>query len=65
LVAEVLDGPIARTAVLVVPVEIAVDPSLLPRLRPPLLALGLVLLLVAIGFEAQRLLAERREEGRR
>jgi uncharacterized RDD family membrane protein YckC len=56
LVAEVLDGPIARTAVVVVPVEIAVDPSLLPRLRPPLLALGLVLLLVAIGFEAQRLL---------
>ena len=31
LVAEALDGPVARTAVLAVPVEVAADPSLLPR----------------------------------
>ena len=54
LVAEALDGPVARTAVLAVPVEVAADPSLLPRLRAPLLALGLALLAVALGFEARR-----------
>ena len=41
LVADTLDGPLARAAVLAVPVEVAADPSLLPRLRGPLLVLGL------------------------
>jgi hypothetical protein len=54
LVAETLDGSVARTAVLAVPVEVAADPSLVPRLRAPLLALGLVLLAAALGFEARR-----------
>ena len=54
LVAENLDGPVARTAVLAVPVEVAAFPSLLPRLRVPLLALGLALLALALGFEMRR-----------
>ena len=60
LVAEALDGPVARTAVLAVPVEVAADPSLMPRLRAPLLVLGLALLAVALGFEVRR--AFRRRE---
>jgi hypothetical protein len=60
LVAETLDGPVARTAVLAAPVEIAADPSLLPRLRAPLLALGLVLLVAALGFELRRSLRRSR-----
>jgi hypothetical protein len=54
LLADTLDGPLARDAVLAVPVEVAADPSLMPRLRVPLLALGLALLAVALGFEARR-----------
>jgi hypothetical protein len=54
LVAEALDGPVARTAVLAVPVEVAPDPSLLPRLRTPLLVLGLVLVALALGVEGWR-----------
>ena len=54
LVAEALDGPMARTAVLPSPVEIAADPSLLPRLRAPLVVLGLALLALALGFEVRR-----------
>ena len=54
LVAEALDGPVARTTVLAVPVEVAADPSLLPHLRWPLLLLGLALLAVALGFEVRR-----------
>jgi hypothetical protein len=54
LVADALDGPLARAAVLVAQVEVAADPSLLLRLRAPLLVLGLVLLAVALGFEARR-----------
>ena len=54
LVAEALDGPVARTAVLAVPVEVAADPSLLPRMRGPLLLLGLALLALALGFEVRR-----------
>jgi hypothetical protein len=61
LVAEALDGPVARTAVLAVPVEVAADPSLMPRLRGPLLALGLALLTVALGFEARRALRRRQD----
>ena len=59
LVADALDGPLARAAVLVAPVEVAADPSLLPRLRAPLLILGLALLAVALGFEARRALRRR------
>jgi hypothetical protein len=54
LVAEAEDAAIARTAVLAVPVDVAADPSLLPRFRSPLLALGLALLAVAFGFEVRR-----------
>jgi hypothetical protein len=54
LVADVVDGPLARAAVLVASVEVAADPSLLPRLRAPLLFLGLALLAVALVFEARR-----------
>jgi len=59
LVADSLDGPLARAAVLVAPVEVAADPSLLPRLRAPLLVLGLALLAVALGVEARRALRRR------
>jgi len=54
LVAEALDGPVARTAVLAVPVEIAPDPSLLPRVRTPVLVLGGLLLAVALLTEGWR-----------
>jgi len=43
LVAEATDGPLARTAVLPVPVEVAAFPSWLPHLRVPLLVLGVLL----------------------
>jgi hypothetical protein len=59
-VAEPLDGPVARTAVLAAPVEVAVDPSLMPRLRAPLFALGLALLAAALGFEAYRAVRRRK-----
>jgi hypothetical protein len=58
-VADSLDGPLARAAVLVAPVEVAADPSLLPRLRAPLLVLGLALLAVALGVEARRAFCQR------
>lgn len=54
VVAETTDGPLARTAVLAAPVEVAPFPSTLPRLRVPLLVLGLVLLAVALGAEVRR-----------
>ncbi len=54
LVAESRDGPPLRTAVAVAPVEVAPDPSLLPRLHLPLLVLALLLLAVALGVEAWR-----------
>jgi len=63
IVAEALDGPVARTAVLAVPVEVSADPSLLPRLRAVLLVLGLALLAVALGFDARH--AFRRRLGSR
>ena len=59
LVADTLDGPLARAAVLVVPVEVSADPSLLPRLRGLLLVLGCALLAVALVFEARRALRGR------
>jgi hypothetical protein len=63
LVAESLDGDLARTAVLAPSpwpsragpwVEVAADPSVLPRVRGAVLALGLLLLAVAVGFEVRR-----------
>jgi hypothetical protein len=54
LVAEALDGPHARAAVLAVPVEVASDPSLLKHLRAPALVLGLLLVAVALGVEGWR-----------
>jgi hypothetical protein len=54
VVADATDGPLARTAVAAVPVEIAAFPSRLPRLRPAVLAAGLLLLAFALGFEAWR-----------
>jgi hypothetical protein len=56
LVAESLDGPLARTAVATARVDIQPDPSLLPRLRPTLLVVGLVLVAVALAFEGLRAL---------
>ncbi len=49
--AETAAGALARTAVATAVVEIAPDPSLLPRLRLPLLGLGLALLAVAAVVE--------------
>ena len=54
VVAEALDGPLARTTVLAAPVDVAPDPSLLPRLRVPLLVLGLALVAAALLFEVLR-----------
>jgi hypothetical protein len=51
VLAEEADGPLARTAVATARVEIAPLPALLPRLRWPLLVLGLALLAVAVGAE--------------
>jgi len=54
LVAEALDGSVARTSVLAVPVEVDPDPSQLPRLRSPLLVLGWLLVAIALAVEAWR-----------
>jgi hypothetical protein len=54
VVAETTDGPVARTTVASVAVEIAPFPSRLPSLRPVVLGLGLLLLAVALGFEGWR-----------
>jgi len=54
LVAETTDGPLARASVAKVPVEIAAFPSRLPGLRPAVLAVGLLLLAVALGAEGWR-----------
>jgi hypothetical protein len=52
VIAADTDGPLARTTVAPVTVEIAAFPSRLPGLRPAVLTLGLLLLAVALGFEA-------------
>ena len=54
LVAEATDGPVARTTVAPVPVDIAAFPSMLPGLRPAVLAAGLLLLAAALGYEGWR-----------
>lgn len=54
LVAESLDGALARTAVVAARVEVEADPSILPRVRLLVLAFGIVLLAVAFAFEVRR-----------
>jgi hypothetical protein len=54
LLAESTDEGLARTAVARVPVEITAFPSLLPRIRVAVLAAGLLLVGVALGFEGWR-----------
>lgn len=51
LVAETLEGPLERTSVAAASIELAPDPARLPRLRAPLLAIGLALLALALGYE--------------
>ena len=51
LVAETPELEVARTAVAAANVAVAADPSWLPRLRTPLLGLGIALLAFALGFE--------------
>jgi hypothetical protein len=52
LVAETVDGALARTSVAAASVELVSDPGRLPRLRAPLLFGGLALLALALGYEA-------------
>jgi len=52
LVAETPELEVSRTAVAAVSVAVAADPSWLPALRVPLLALGTLLVTFALGFEA-------------
>jgi hypothetical protein len=54
LVAETTAEPLARSAVAFTVVHVADDRALLPRLRPPIFALGGALLALAIGYEAVR-----------
>jgi hypothetical protein len=53
LVAEAEDGPLARTSVATVTVEIAPDPSFLPRWRRAVLASALLLLGLALVGEVR------------
>jgi hypothetical protein len=53
VVAQPLDGDLERQAVATATVDVAPDPSLLPRLRVPLLGLALALLLLS-GFAELR-----------
>jgi CBS-domain-containing membrane protein len=59
-VAEALDGLAARTAVLAAPVDVTADFSFVVRWQKPLLALGLVLLALAMGYEVQRAFRRRK-----
>jgi hypothetical protein len=54
VLAETPDGPLSRTAVAAASVEIAPDPSVLPRVRWVVLALGLALLAAAAVSEWRR-----------
>lgn len=51
VVAEAVEGPLARTSVASTYVPVAGDPSLLPRARVPILVLACLLLGVALGVE--------------
>jgi hypothetical protein len=52
-VAQPLDGDLERQSVAAATVDVAPDPSLLPRLRVPLVGLALALLLLS-GFAELR-----------
>lgn len=54
LVAEALDGPLARTSVATSTVEILPDGAVLPRLRLPLLASALILLVASVATARRR-----------
>ncbi len=56
LVAEALDGALARTTVAVASVEVAPDPSLLPHWRTAVLVVALLLGAVVVSVEAWRAL---------
>jgi hypothetical protein len=60
VVAETLDGPLARATVASARVDVAPDRSLLPRLHRPLLALGILLLALAAVAQIR---TRRRREG--
>jgi len=53
LVAETLDGSLARSSVAAASVDILSTPGLLPRLRVPFLVAGLALLVLALGYEVR------------
>lgn len=53
LVAETLDGPLARDSVATATVEVREDPGLLPLLRGPIVAAGVALLAIAIVYEVR------------
>lgn len=53
LVAETLDGALARTTVAAATAELLPDPARLPGLRVPLAAAGLALLGLALGYEVR------------
>jgi len=62
LVAETPDAALSRTSVAVASVDVRPDPSLLPRARTSLLALGLALLALAVGYEARSALRARADD---
>ena len=51
VVAETVEEPLVRTSVARATVQVAADPSLLPRWRVPILVLACLLLGVAVGVE--------------
>lgn len=59
VVAEAEDGPEARTAAATASVRILPDPSLLPRIRMPMLGLALLLLAASLFVELRRLMRAR------
>jgi hypothetical protein len=54
LVAETPDLEVSRTAVTAANVAVVADPAWLPRIRTPVLAVGILLVAFALGFEAWR-----------
>lgn len=64
VVASPLDGPLERTEVLAVPIEIGSDPAVLPRIRVPLAAAGVALILTALAIESRRWWRARRPGSR-
>jgi hypothetical protein len=52
LVAETPQAPVSRTSVAVAAVEVTADPALFPKWRAPVFGLGLLLIALALGYEA-------------